>query len=183
MVVYAFNSDSTLSRMEAQPSMKGNTIFSGVNALFCSAKDYLSFATMLLNRGELNGKRILKPETVDLMAADHTGEIKFRLDTTSQYVKLASGIVTDSLGTLNLEPGYNFGLGLAILQDPAKAKRTDLAKGEYFWSGANSTYFFVNPSKKLVGVFMTQIASVGIANPYGFYFGDQMRASIYKGVE
>lgn len=183
MVVYAFNPDSTLSRMEAQPSMKGNTIFSGVNALFCSAKDYLSFATMLLNRGELNGKRVLKPETVDLMTTDHTGEIKFRLDTTSQYVKLASGIVTDSLGTLNLEPGYNFGLGLAILQDPAKAKRTELAKGEYFWSGANSTYFFVNPSKKLVGAFMTQIASVGTPNPYGFYFGDQMRTTIYQGVK
>jgi len=183
MVVYAFNPDSTLSRMEAQPSTTGNTIFAGVNALFCSAKDYLSFATMLLNRGELNGKRVLKPETVDLMTTDHTGEIKFRLDTTSQYVKLASGIVTDSLGTLNLEPGYNFGLGLAILQDPAKAKRTDLAKGEYFWSGANSTYFFVNPSKKLVGVFMTQIASVGTPNPYGFYFGDQMRTTIYEGVK
>ena len=65
----------------------------------------------------------------------------------------------------------------------SEAKRTDLAKGEYFWSGANSTYFFVNPSKKLVGVFMTQIASVGIANPYGFYFGDQMRTTIYNGVK
>jgi len=183
MVVYAFNPDSTLSRMEAQPSMKGNTIFAGVNALFCSAKDYLSFATMLLNRGELNGKRVLKAETVDLMTTDQTGSIKFRLDTTSQYAKLANGIVTDSLGTLNLEPGYHFGLGLAILHDPAMAKRTDVAKGEFFWSGANATYFFVNPSKKLVGVFMTQIASVGTPNPYGFYFGDQMRTTIYKGTE
>jgi hypothetical protein len=101
-----------------------------VNALFCSAKDYLSFATMLLNRSELNDKRILNPETVDLMATDHTGDIKFRLYTTSQYVKLASGIVTDSLGTLNLEPGYNFGLGLANLQDPGKAKRTDRCTGK-----------------------------------------------------
>lgn len=183
MVVYSFNADSTIGRMAAQPSTSGNTIYSGVNALFSTAKDYLSFATMLLNRGELNGKRILKPETVDLMTTDQTGGIQFRLDTSSQYVPLANGIVTDSLGTLNLEPGYHFGLGLAILQDPAKAKRTDATKGEFFWSGANATYFFVNPSKKLIGIFMTQIASVGIPNPYGFYFGDQMRTAIYKGVE
>jgi CubicO group peptidase (beta-lactamase class C family) len=183
MVVYGFNPDSSLRRMDPQPSMSRNTIYSGVNALFSSAKDYLTFATMLLNRGELNGKRILKPETVDLMASDHTGGIRYRLDTSSQYVRLGNGIVTDSLGTLNLEPGYQFGLGLAIVQDPAKAKRTAATKGEFFWSGANSTYFFVNPSKKLVGIFMTQVASVGNPNPYGFYFGDQMRASIYKGVE
>ncbi|MFN5327219.1 MAG: serine hydrolase domain-containing protein [Bacteroidota bacterium] len=183
MVVYGFNADSTLRRLENQPSMSGNTIFSGVNALFSSAKDYLSFATMLLNKGELNGKRILKPETVELMTNDHTGGIQFRLDTTSNYVKVGNGIVIDSLGTLNLEPGYDFGLGLAILKDPAKAGRTVAAKGEYFWIGANATYFFVNPSKKLIGVFMTQIASVGNPNPYGFYFGDQMRASIYKGLE
>ena len=180
MVVYAFNSDSTLRKLEAQPKMAGNTIFSGVNALFCTAKDYLSFATMLLNKGELNGKRILKPETVDLMVTDQTGGIKFRLDTSSNYVKLGNGIVTDSLGTLNLEPGYQFGLGLAIVQDPGKAGRTAATKGEYFWSGANSTYFFVNPTKKLIGVFMTQIASVGTPNPYGFYFGNQMRSTIYQ---
>ncbi|MFN5055447.1 MAG: serine hydrolase domain-containing protein [Bacteroidota bacterium] len=183
MVVYGFSADSTLRRLENQPSMSGNTIFSGVNALFSSAKDYLSFATMLLNKGELNGKRILKPETVELMTNDHTGGIQFRLDTTSNFVKVGNGIVIDSLGTLNLEPGYDFGLGLAILKDPAKAGRTIAANGEYFWSGANATYFFVNPSKKIIGVFMTQIASVGNPNPYGFYFGDQMRASIYKGLE
>jgi CubicO group peptidase (beta-lactamase class C family) len=183
MVVYGFNADSTLRRLENQPSMSGNTIFSGENALYSSAKDYLSFATMLLNKGELNGKRILKPETVELMTNDHTGGIQFRLDTTSNFVKVGNGIVIDSLGTLNLEPGYDFGLGLAILKDPAKAGRTTAANGEYFWSGANATYFFVNPSKKLIGVFMTQIASVGNPNPYGFYFGDQMRASIYKGLE
>jgi CubicO group peptidase (beta-lactamase class C family) len=160
--------------------MSGNTIFSGVNALFSTAKDYLTFATMLLNKGELNGKRILKSETVDLMITDQTGGIKFRLDTTSQYVKLGNGIVTDSLGTLNLEPGYQFGLGLAIVQDPAKARRTASTKGEFFWSGANATFFFVNPSKKLIGLFMTQVASVGNPNPYGFYFGNQMRSTIYQ---
>ena len=183
MVVYGFDADTTLQRLEKQPSMSGNTIYSGVNALFCSAKDYLSFARMLLNRGELNGKRVLKPETVDLMATDQTGGIQFRLDTTSRYDVLVNGIVTDSLGTLNLEPGHGFGLGFAIVHDPAKARRTSSTQSEFFWGGANSTFFFVNPSRKLIGVFMTQIASVGTPNPYGFYYSDRMRASIYKGLD
>lgn len=180
MVVYEFSSDSILNRTALQPSMIGNTIYSGVNALYSSANDYLSFAKMLLNKGELNGKRILNPKTVDLMIEDHTVNIKEKLKKSSKFVKLANGIVTDSLGTLNLEPGYHFGLGLAVLQKPIEADRTDLAQGEFFWSGANSTYFFVNPSKKIIGIFMTQVASVGTPNPYGFYFGDQMRNSIYK---
>jgi CubicO group peptidase (beta-lactamase class C family) len=183
MVVYGFDADTTLRRLENQPSMSGNTVFSGVNALFSTAKDYLSFARMLLNKGELNGKRVLKPETVDLMATDQTGGIRFRLDTSSRYGVLANGIVTDSLGTLNLEPGHGFGLGFAIVNDPGKTGRTASAKGEFFWGGANSTYFFVNPSKKLIGVFMTQIASVGNPNPYHYYFGDRMRASIYKSMD
>jgi CubicO group peptidase (beta-lactamase class C family) len=69
------------------------------------------------------------------------------------------------------------------MQDPAKADRTAATKGEYFWSGANSTHFLINPNKKLVAVFMTQVASVGTPNPYGFYFGNTMRSSIYKEFE
>jgi len=183
MVVYGFDGDTTLQRLENQPSMTGNTIYSGVIALFSSAKDYLSFARMLLNKGELNGKRVLKPETVDLMVTDQTGGIQFRLDTTSRYDVLVNGIVTDSLGTLNLEPGHGFGLGLAIVKDPAKARRTAATLNEFFWGGANSTFFFVNPSKKLIGVFMTQVATLGTPNPYAFYYSDRMRSSIYKGVD
>ena len=183
MTVYGFNPDSTLRRMEPQPTSHDNTIFAGVNALFASAKDYLTFAMMLLNKGELNGVRILKPETVALMTTDQTGGIKYRLNEKNQYVKLANGIVVDSLGALNLEPGYGFGLGLCILQEPKKALRSDNAKGEFFWMGANSTNFFINPEKKIIGVFMTQVASVGNPNPYGFYFSNKMRESIYKDVK
>ncbi len=183
MTVYGFTPDSTLKRMEPQPPSHDNTIFSGVNALFASAKDYLTFATMLLNKGELNGKRILKAETVALMTSDQIGNIKNRLTEKDQFVKLANGIAVDSLGALNLEPGYGFGLGFCILQDPVKALRTENAKGELFWMGANTTHFFVNPEKKLIGMFMTQIASVGNPNPYGFYFSNKMRESIYQDVK
>lgn len=177
--VYAFNADTKLIRTMGQPTPSGNTLFAGVNGLFASTADYIRFGEMLLNQGEWNGKRILKPETVSLMTADHTGGIQFRLTTNDAYTRLGNGIVNDELGTLNLEPGYGFGLGFALVLDPKLASRPAATKGEYFWSGANSTHFFINPKKKIVAVFMTQVASVGSPNPYGFYFGNEMRNAVY----
>ena len=180
--VYAFSADSTLKRTLAQPTPSGNTMFAGINALFTSTADYLRFGEMLLNRGSWNGKQILKPETVALMTQDQTQGIE-RLDGSDTFSRLGNGIVTDELKTLNLEPGHGFGLGFAVVQDPKAAQREILAKGEFFWAGANSTHFFVNPKKKLVAVFMTQVGSVGSPNPYGFYFGNEMRRTIYQGLK
>jgi CubicO group peptidase (beta-lactamase class C family) len=180
--VYAFAADTTLKRTMGQPTATGNTVFAGINALFTSTADYLRFGEMLLNQGSWNGKQILKPETVALMTQDHSQGVE-RLDGKDTFERLGNGIVTDKLKTLNLEPGHGFGLGFAVVQDPKAAQREPLAKGEYFWAGANSTHFFVNPKEKLVAVFMTQVGSVGTPNPYGFYFGNEMRRTIYQGLK
>ena len=165
-----------------QPTPSGNTVFAGINALFTSTADYLRFGEMLLNLGSWNGKQILKPETVALMTQDQTKEAEL-LDSNDPYTTLVNGIGTDALGTLNLEPGHGFGLGFAVVIDPIAAKRESQAKGEYFWGGANSTHFFINPKKKLVAVFMTQVGSVGAPNPYGFYYSNEMRRTIYQGLK
>ena len=180
--VYAFAADSTLRRTMGQPTPSGNTVFAGINALFISTADYLRFGEMLLNQGSWNGKQILKPETVALMTQDQTKEAEL-LDSNDPYTPLVNGIGTDALGTLNLEPGHGFGLGFAVVIDPIAARRESQAKGEYFWGGANSTHFFINPKKKLVAVFMTQVGSVGAPNPYGFYFSNEMRRTIYQGLK
>ena len=180
--VYSFSGDSTLKRTLAQPTRAGNTLFAGINALFTSTADYLRFGEMMVNQGSWNGKQILKPETVALMTQDQTQNVK-SLKTTDTYTPSANGIVIDALGTLNLEPGHGFGLGFAVLQDAKKANREKAAEGEYFWGGANSTHFFINPKKKLVAVFMTQVGSVGAPNPYGFYFSNEMRRTIYQGLK
>jgi CubicO group peptidase (beta-lactamase class C family) len=177
--VYSFKPDSTLTRTMGQPTASGNTLFAGINALFTSTADYVRFGEMMLNQGEWNGKRILKPETVALMIQDQTKDADL-LDSSDPYGPLVNGIGNDALGTLNLEPGHGFGLGFAIVQDPKMANRPAAAKGEYFWGGANSTHFFINPAKKLVVVFMTQVASVGSPNPYGFYFSNELRNVVYK---
>ncbi len=177
--VYSFKPDSTLTRTMGQPTASGNTLFAGINALFTSTADYVRFGEMMLNQGEWKGKRILKSETVALMIQDQTEGAEL-LDSSDAYAPLVNGIGNDALGTLNLEPGHGFGLGFAIVQEPKIANRPAAAKGEYFWGGANSTHFFINPAKKLVVVFMTQVASVGNPNPYGFYFSNELRNVVYK---
>jgi CubicO group peptidase (beta-lactamase class C family) len=177
--VYSFKPDSTLIRTMGQPTASGNTLFVGINALFTSTADYVRFGEMMLNQGEWKGKRILKSETVALMIQDQTKDADL-LDSSDAYAPLVNGIGNDALGTLNLEPGHGFGLGFAIVQEPKIANRPAAAKGEYFWGGANSTHFFINPAKKLVVVFMTQVASVGNPNPYGFYFSNELRNVVYK---
>lgn len=183
MMVYDFMPDKTLKRALGQPKPNKNTLFAGVNALFSTTHDYMVFAEMLLDKGSLNAVQILKPATVDLMTTTVTDDLLTKTKEKSNYINAANGLVVDGMGTLNLEPGYDFGLGLCVLKDPSIAKRDNAAKGEFFWSGANATHFFVNPTQKLVAVFMTQIGFMPNRNPYGFYFGDEFRKNIYKDIK
>ena len=78
------------------------------------------------------------------------------------------------LGTPTLHPGTGFGLGFAVLMDPAEAQVLG-SEGEYYWSGAAQTQFFVSPRDDLFAIFMTQI--MGHMNaPYG----RELRTSVYQ---
>ncbi len=183
MVVYDFQNGKNLVRSNMQPARKNVTVFAGVNALWGTMEDYLTFAKMLYHHGELHGKRILKKETLQLMRTDVTAEITRKPDQTSRIYKIANGISLDEDGSTNLEPGYGFGLGFGILINPMVANKPNVSAGEYFWSGANSTHFFINPKDEVIGIFMTQIGSLGTPNPYQFYFGDEFRKGVYAGTK
>lgn len=126
------NEEGTLVKAEQQKQMEGNTIWSGVNALFSSASDYLNFCQMLLNGGEWNGRRLLSRKTVELMTVNHTGD-------------------------LYDAPGKGFGLGFAVVDDLAGGKLL-ASEGLFHWSGAYNTHFFIDPKEKMIAVFMTQVA-------------------------
>ena len=183
MILYEFQNGKNLVRAKMQPQSSGVTVFAGVNALWGTMQDYLTFPKMLYHEGELNGKRILKKETLDLMRTDVTAEISRKPDQSSRIYKIANGISLDEDGSTNLEPGYGFGLGFGILVNPAVANKTNVSAGEYFWSGANSTHFFVNPKDDVIGIFMTQIGALTTPNPYQFYFGDEFRKGVYAGIK
>lgn len=183
MILYDFADGKNLTRTKVQPKSSGVSVFAGVNALWGTMDDYLKFSKMLYYGGELNGKRILKKETLQLMQEDVTNSIQRKPDQHSRTYKIATGICLGEDGSTNLEPGYGFGLGFGLLKDPMITNRPNVSAGEFFWSGANSTHFFVNPKDDVIGIFMSQIGALTTPNPYQFYFGDEFRKGVYDEVK
>jgi CubicO group peptidase (beta-lactamase class C family) len=102
-----------------------------------TAVDYLRFAQMLLNGGELHGIRLLGRKTVEYMTADHIGP---EIDT--KHLREYPNI-----------NGYGFGLGVAVRRGAGIAG-TMSSPGEFHWAGSTGTYFWVDPREELVVVFM-----------------------------
>ena len=113
----------------------------GGGGLVSTAEDYLRFAQMLLNGGELDGMRILAPATVQLMTANH----------------LAPSLMTGqfSIGPVTIRPGLGWGYDCAVYTDPLEANAV-VGKGTFFWIGAADTWFWVDPANDLIFVGMTQ---------------------------
>jgi CubicO group peptidase (beta-lactamase class C family) len=107
-----------------------------------SAADYLQFAQMLLNGGELNGKRLLSPRTVELMASNHVGDM-----------------FNGKLG--RPAHGLGFGLIVQVVEDNVAAGLR-VSNGSFGWDGAFGTQVWVNPKEKMITVIMiqTQVAQV-----------------------
>jgi CubicO group peptidase (beta-lactamase class C family) len=114
---------------------------SGGGGLVSTASDYARFASMLLNGGSLNGRRILSKRATKTMMSSH----------------LPPALVTGGygIGIQQIRPGYEFGVNGAVVTDPAKAK-VALGKGSYSWDGAAGTWFWVDPANKVVFVGMIQ---------------------------
>ena len=125
---------------------EGGTYFSGAGGLTSTAADYMRFAKMLANGGELDGERIIGTRTVEYMAANH-------LPDGAEF----ADIVNNPLSTW-ITKGTGFGLGFAVLMDPVKAGVLG-TEGEYYWNGAFSTSFFVSPGEDLVAMLLTQLGN------------------------
>ena len=104
----------------------------------------MRFCKMLVNRGELDGARIIGPRTLEFLATNHLPGGRDLHD-----------MGRDEAGETTSN-GIGFGLGFACLLDPAGAGVIG-SVGEYYWGGAASTAFFVSPKDELTMVFMTQL--------------------------
>jgi CubicO group peptidase (beta-lactamase class C family) len=120
------------------PSTNTNSFARGGHGLFSTVGDYLRFAQMLLNRGTLGGERILSPHIVDFMQQNHVPQT----------------LLPFGIGGI-MRSGYGFGLGLRVLQNVAESALPG-SIGEYGWSGAAKTYFWVDPKEELIGILMAQ---------------------------
>ncbi len=129
---------------QSSPFLSPPTFVSGGGGLVSTVADYLRFCRMMLNGGALDGVRYLSPKTVALMTANH-------LPGGADLTELSVSLFSESNYA-----GVGFGLGVAVAVDPV---RTLLAgtRGEYFWGGAASTYFWIDPVEELIVILMTQL--------------------------
>jgi len=120
------------------PSANTTSFARGGHGLFSTAWDYMRFAQMLLQRGELDGARILAPKIVDLMHRNH----------------LAPALLPYESGGMT-SYGYGFGLGSRVLMSVAESAMPGSA-GEFGWGGAANTYYWVDPQEEIIGIMMAQ---------------------------
>jgi CubicO group peptidase (beta-lactamase class C family) len=116
---------------------KKPVFLSGSGGLLGTAEDYWRFSQMLLNGGQLDGARLLKRETVELMRTN----------------VLSEGVKVDTFGS-RLE-GIGFGLDFAIVMDPATFG-TSHGRNTFYWGGAFGTWFWIDPTNDVIVVGMIQ---------------------------
>ncbi len=112
---------------------------SGGGGLVSTMPDYWQFANMLLNEGELYDVRIIGRKTLEFMTRNH----------------LKPELLPIAIG-LSKIPGRGFGLGFDVVMDSAQTGVLN-SEGNFGWSGAAATNFWVDPQEQLVGIIMTQL--------------------------
>ena len=162
---YALTPDEPLlivDSFDASPYLSPPVFLSGGGGLVGTVDDYQRFVDMLLNGGELDGRRIIGRKTLEYMTINHLPEGK-TLNELGQ--SLFSEAVMEGMG---------FGLGFSTLVDPARNGAVS-SGGEFAWGGAASTAFWVDPSEEITCVFMTQLM------PSSSYpLRREMKATVYQ---
>ncbi len=137
-------------------------LLNGGGGLVGTMHDYLRFATMLANGGELDGRRLLSRKTVELMTSNHL----------AGNGEMAQFAIPNGYGEVGFA-GNGFGLTVAVSKGPGATGVVGSA-GEFMWGGAASTTFWVDPSEELAVVFMTQLMPSGTFN-----FRGQLKTLVY----
>jgi CubicO group peptidase (beta-lactamase class C family) len=112
---------------------------------------------MLLNKGELDGVRLLSPKTVELMTMNHTGDLFI-------YARAY---------------GWGYGLSLGVRTDLAESPAIGSA-GTYGWSGAACTQFFIDPEEELIALVLSQVFGFGFKP--GFALDQEFEKAIYQAI-
>ena len=120
---------------------------SGGGGLVSTTADYLRFCQMMLNRGSLDGARILSPKTVAMFSQNLLPNNQSMVD-----------MLPSSMGVFTAagNGGVGFSIGCGVIMDAASA-HVPCSPGEYFWGGAASTIFWIDPKENMSLVFMTQV--------------------------
>jgi len=129
--------------LQKQPTSPGSQVyFSGAGGLLSTAEDYLPLGQMLVNGGQLNGKRLLGPRTVEMMSSVH---------------------VPDTLP--GRQRGEGFGLSVRVISDRV-ARASAVSTGSYGWDGAFGTHLWIDPKEQIVGILMIQTANQEVGRDF-----------------
>jgi CubicO group peptidase (beta-lactamase class C family) len=141
------------------------TLESGGGGLVSTANDYMRFCRMMLEGGTLDGAHILSPKTVNMF---------------SMNLLPKGQLLTDMVPAVGLfsEAGYDgigFSIGCGVTVDTAQT-RLPGTPGEFFWGGAASTAFWIDPKERLAVVFMTQV----VGSPVRIKLRRDLRTLVYS---
>lgn len=165
--VHTRDAEGRLTPFDAPLPPDSPEFYPGGGGLFSTAGDYLRFLQALLNGGTLDGARVLKPETVALMGQNHMGALNV-LPMETQNPRMSNRV--------DLFPGMvkKWGLTFLINTQDVPGRRS---AGSLAWAGINNTYYWLDPTKKIVGVLMTQI--LPFADPTVLSLLDRFEAAVY----
>ncbi len=149
---------STIPDATRRPAMDAG----GGNAVG-TAGDYARFLQMILNGGQLDGRRIVSRSSVRLMTSDHL--------VGTAPAKWGPGVVTFN------SPGYTYGLGFGLRREAGGASVPGSA-GEFMWTGYGNLVFFVDPQQQLIAIFM----SAGEGNPIRMTHRRAFRNLVYQAI-
>ena len=159
------NSPHLVEAPEQSRYLRPPSYLSGAGGLVSTTHDYVAFCHMLRNGGQLEGHRVLGRKTLELMTVNHLPE-------GATLAELAVG----GFGEAGFD-GVGFGLGFAVGLGPASTSMAG-SPGEFYWGGAASTAFWIDPLEDLFVVFMTQLVP-SVAYP----FRSQLRALVYQAID
>jgi CubicO group peptidase (beta-lactamase class C family) len=147
--------------------------FMGGGGLYGTGRDYLAFLQMLMHGGEFNGARLLRPETVAQMSKNNIGDVNI----SRVVLKTTAPASTPDVDMGQLFPGQDIKWGLSFLINPQEGP-AGRSGGSLSWAGLANTYFWVDPSKHVAGVILTQVLPFVDPRVLGLY--SKFESGVYK---
>jgi len=167
VAMHARGADGSLKPIEFEMPQEPE-FFMGGGGLYSTGPDYLKFVRMFLNRGNLDGKTVLRPETVAMMGKNQIGDVN---------VVVLKSVLPDSSLDAEFFPGMvkKWGLGFMINTETAPTGRS---AGSLAWAGLANTYFWIDPTKNIAGVILMQL--LPFADPQALQTFAEFESGLYK---
>jgi CubicO group peptidase (beta-lactamase class C family) len=165
--VHTRDGEGSLTPFDAPLPPDDPEFYPGGGGLFSTAGDYLRFLQALMNGGELDGARVLQPDTVALMGQNNMGDLNV-LPMETHNPRMSNRV--------DLFPGMmkKWGLTFLINTQDVPGRRS---AGSLAWAGINNTYYWLDPTRKVAGVLMTQI--LPFADPIVLSLLDRFETAVY----